>query len=159
MGRSVSTPTDARHVVYQSFECEDDDCASYVFRFKLGDLRDALCATFASVSPDDRWLDREDRAIAGNSFAYFGVSEYYGLVAIWVVPKEPDWCERPGWEGLRDRWIDSIGPKFTATVSGVFGQDLVKQGTFSNGEAFFQPKNGQHKGAMGLGFSSKEGWL
>ena len=40
-----------------------------------------------------------------------------------------------------------------------FGQSLACVGRFSNGEAFFQPINGEQRGGMGLGFSSKEGWL
>lgn len=44
-------------------------------------------------------------------------------------------------------------------VAACFGSVLHKTGTASNGEAFFQPADGIQKGNMGLGFTSKEGWL
>jgi hypothetical protein len=36
---------------------------------------------------------------------------------------------------------------------------LNRLGTFSNGEAYFAPADGRQRGSMGLGFTSKEGWL
>ena len=59
--------------------------------------------------------------------------------------------------GLRNKWIESIGAKFQQVTRNSFGQSLIKQGSFSNGEAFFQPVNGKQQGSMGLGFSSKCG--
>ena len=56
------------------------------------------------------------------------------------------------------RWIDQIGPGFDRLLS-QYGNALRRVGAFSNGEAFFQPVGGQQKGALGLGFSSKEGWI
>lgn len=41
----------------------------------------------------------------------------------------------------------------------VEGCRLISQGCFSNGEQFFMPANGVQQGAIGLGFTSKEGWL
>jgi hypothetical protein len=110
---------------------EEDSCEA--FSDCLTNLKAELLKTFPSLCSDDRWIGNEDHAFASNSFAYFGVSEYCGLVAVWVV--EADDCEQPG---LRDNWIESIGAKFEKTVAGAFGKDLKKIGTFSNGEAVFR---------------------
>lgn len=129
------------------------------FDFGLEDFQRQILEAFPSASTCDDWLDREDHAIAENRFAYFGVSEYCGLIAMWVAAKEPDWREGPGWEALRDRWLSQVQQRFRKAANGCFGQGLYKAGTFSNGEAIFQPLSGPPKGAMGLGYSSKEGWL
>ena len=122
----------------------------------MDDFAEAICKAFPSTSPCDEWVGREDHAVAENSFAYFGVSEYCGLVSMWVTPKDDDDAINTG---LRDKWIESIGPKFAKVARNSFGQSLVQVGRFSNGEAFFQPVNGMQQGGMGLGYSSKEGWL
>ena len=121
----------------------------------------ALCAPVcgADGKGEDLRLSREDRAVAENKYAYFGVSEYCGLVAVWCAAKEASYYDNAGFEGLRDRWISQIGDKFRKTARGSFGQALVKTGSFSNGEAFFQAAAGANKGEMGLGYSSKEGWI
>jgi len=208
MGRSVSTPSGAVHIVYQylptenlyclhcgSFfddyakrevlpgeegfdpdydEQEDTNCCPTCgshedecspvdtaddFKDRRDDYAQQLCEAFPSVSLDDDWIGREDQVVASNRYAKFGVSEYCGLVALWCVPREADYYSDPGFEGLRDRWVNSIGSKFERVVKGCFGIGLSHVGTASNGEAFFQPKDGVQKGALGLGVTSKEGWL
>lgn len=125
------------------------------FQNSIDCLFTCLKTAFPSISKDDTWIDREDHAIASNSFAYFGVSEYCGLVAVWVAPVEDH--EQPG---LQERWIDSIGDKFENAVGGCFGTNLKKVATFSNGEAMFRAANPvETKGELGLGRSSKEGWI
>jgi hypothetical protein len=156
MARSVSTPCNAAHIEYATFECEDADFASDDFEFALDDFAEQICKAFPSASTCDEWVGREDHAVAENSFAYFGVSEYCGLVSMWVLPKDDDYATSTG---LRDRWIDKIEAKFTKVARNSFGQSLYCAGRFSNGEAIFHAVNAPDKGAMGLGFSSKEGWL
>lgn len=129
------------------------------FEYGLEDFQRQILEAFPSASTCDELLDREDHAIAENRFAYFGVSEYCGLIAMWVAAKEGPWYGDPGWEALRDRWLSQVQQRFRKAANGCFGQGLYKVGTFSNGEAIFQPLSGQPKGAMGLGYSSKEGWL
>ena len=148
MGRSVSVPRNAAYAAYQALsdECDGDD-----FSWLVDDLRSVLKSAFPSVSESDRWAGREDRVIACNRHADFGISEYCGLVSVWVIPNE----DSP----LASAWVDKVEVKFRAAVAGCFGQDLRKQGVFSNGEAIFQPVDGKQQGSMGLGFSSKEGWL
>lgn len=150
MSRSVSVPRGAASVLYEAHEFEE----SWELEESIKSLRSSLMRAFPSVTEDDRWLDREDHVIASNCFARFGVSEYCRLVSIWMVPVDND-----DTRGIRDRWIESVEAKFRKVASGCFGVGLNKMGTFSNGEAIFSPADGQQRGGMGLGFSSKEGWL
>jgi len=132
------------------YEEDQQDAFSNCVDYALSEIRRA----FPSVTKDDKWLDREDHAFASNSFAYFGVSEYCGLVSVWMTPKED--YEQPG---LQERWINQNGAKFKESVSGCFGTNLVKTATFSNGEAMFSAVGEKNKGELGLGRSSKCGWL
>lgn len=154
MGRSVSTPSGARHVCHAT--CEADDTDDFVWL--VNDFRQLVRRRFLSARDTDEWVGREDHAVAENSYAYFGVSEYCGLVAMWVKPKDDDHYD-PSFAGRRDQWIEQIGPTFRRLASQCFGQALQHVGTASNGEAFFQPANGVQRGELGLGYTSKEGWL
>lgn len=119
-----------------------------------------LTAAFPSVTACDEWVGREDHAVADNSHAYFGISEYCGLVAMWVLPKEVDlYYADSAWQGLRNAWCKSIERKFRSIAGDCFGQALRRQGSFSNGVNVFQPIDGRPRGAMGLGYTSREGWL
>jgi uncharacterized protein YjaZ len=80
-----------------------------------------------------KWLGREDQAISQNSFAYVGVSEYCGLVSIWITPKDVDDLQ----VGIRDAWISQIEKKFKKVARSSFGTPLIKTGSFSNGEGVF----------------------
>lgn len=162
MGRSVSTPSNSVYVSYATFECEDADFASDDFQWGIEDFQSQMIKAFPSASKCDEWIGygrSEDHAVAENQFAYFGVSEYCGLVAMWVSAKDADYYQSAGWEALRDRWLSQIQAKFRKHAQTCFGQALYSVGRFSNGEQIFQPMNGQQQGSMGLGFTSKEGWL
>lgn len=104
------------------------------------DLKNLLKEAFPSLNPDEKWLGREDKAILSNTYAYFGWSEYCGLVAVWVAAKEKDWNSSSAWYAMRDKWIASIEKKFSKVVSKSWGTPLNKVGTFSNGEAVFSKK-------------------
>lgn len=163
-----SLPADEQESVRRCPHCGEHEDGTHdqrevalqdAFDYGLEDFRRQILEAFPSASACDSWLDREDHAIAENRFAYFGVSEYCGLVAMWVAEKDADYDQSEGWEALRDHWLSQVQQRFRKAADGCFGQALCKQGTFSNGEAFFQPLNGRQQGAMGLGYSSKEGWL
>ena len=104
------------------------------------DLETLLKEAFPSLTADEKWLGREDKALVSNSYAYFGWSEYCGLVAVWVSAKEPDYRASSAWEAMRDKWIASIEKKFAKVVGRAWGVPLTKIGTFSNGESVFQKK-------------------
>lgn len=171
MSRSVSVASGAVAVAYAALNpvLVDEESNEYRefdsddFYFAVEDVQNYLPSLFPSLSACDRWLGRgnsEDHALLENKHCYVGVSEYCGLVSAWVVPKEDDCYHSDKYlNGLSAHWCAQVGDKIVKAVAGCFGQSLIKQGTFSNGEAFFQPADGVQKGSMGLGFTSKEGWL
>ena len=148
MSRSVSVPSNAVKVAYASFDSssgEPDD-----FDWSLEGMQEEAVRKYPSMNFCSKYIGREDRAVLENKLAYICVSEYCGLVAVSVVPKEGDY------QNLGENWARKVDVN---SLSSFFGQGLVKQAVFSNGEAIFQPRDGEQKGSMGLGFSSKEGWL
>ena len=84
------------------------------------------------MSECEEWLDREDLAIAENGHAYFGVSEYCGCAAVWIVAKTDYYGDE---HPLAEAWVKRVAAKFDAN----FG-DYRKIGTFSNGEAVYEQK-------------------
>lgn len=132
MGRSVSVPSRAQLVAYAPLELDED----YELDFEsevIEPLRYQLTKAFPSLYEDDDWLDREDHVILKNRHAQFGISEYCGLLSIWAVPYNDD--EQAG---LHAAWLGQIAAKFGAVVQATFGTRLVKCGSFSNGEGFYQ---------------------
>lgn len=103
-------------------------------------LRDVLTARFKSVEPCDKWLDREDHAIAENRHAYFGISEYGGVASVWVVRKQDDDGYHGYRENLSQHWVNSIRKAFRAVVAETVGEKntLTFCGRFSNGESMYQ---------------------
>jgi hypothetical protein len=149
MARSVSTPSNAAQVAYASFSSEDEYAAQDDFDDAIAYLQEMAHAKYPSLSPSDRWLHREDHVVMENRRACITVSEYCGLVAVAVVPLDPD-------NALDVRWASQIDIRFLAEC---FGPRLISRGRFSNGEQMFAPADGVQRGEMGLGFTSKEGWL
>lgn len=161
MGRSVSYASGAQVVTFRSFsfesqcgqcegtgttdamgeeeECPVCDGTGYIesdddFDMLIDDFRDTLRSMFPSVVEADEWLGREDHVLAENRLAYFGMSEYCGLVSYWIVPKEADgYSDTLYVENFAKRWIDSISDKFVAA----FGE-LTKVGSMSNGEGVYR---------------------
>lgn len=125
MGRSVSCPSGAL-VAYTHFE---DEMEYHEWEEQVEMFREIICDLWPSASPCDGWRGREDRVVARNGLAEFGVSEYCGLVALWVAPRADLDSTGP----LAGRWIESIRKRFLDN----FGT-LRKIGTASNGEAFFE---------------------
>lgn len=86
---------------------------------------------FNSFWEADDWLGREDHVLARNRLVNFGISEYCGLMAVWLVVRGD--LETAGQEALAEQWIKSVWPKFRAT----FGT-RHKVGAMSNGEGVYQ---------------------
>jgi hypothetical protein len=139
MGRSVSTPHNAALVAFVDWfdgTYTDEETGeeiqrqpeSYDWDDYMDCTRDHAKSLWPSFEDTDRWLGREDRVLLENRLAYFGVSEYCGLAAIWIVPKD-----HGGYPELANSWVSQISTKFHAN----FGE-LRKVGTASNGEAFFE---------------------
>lgn len=147
MGRSVSYPPSAI-VAFTTLDVEDPDDAGFEFDWLVDDLRQRAAEAFPSLQEHDGWRGREDRILMRNAFADFGVSEYYGLVAIWIVEREDGTYRDADWRTARSpraqRWLAQIAPRFDA----LFGElDLL--GRFSNGEAIFRRREAEGAGASG----------
>lgn len=123
MGRSVSYPSGAV-VAFSSIDTEDE----FEFEDAVEDFQEQVLDMFPSTHAENGWLGREDRILVANSHCHFGVSEYCGLVAYWVVPRGD--AEHPE---LAERWFNQIARRFQRRF-----ETLNKIGTASNGESFFQ---------------------
>lgn len=148
MSRSVDYLTSAEQVIYLSGHDLTDEFDWYTFK---GDLVSNLQADFKSLTECDRWDSNEVHIFLENELAEIGLAEYNGLVSLSIRAKDFEPWYDGDKSGLAQRWLEQIAPKFAK-----YG-DLVKQGTFSNGEAIFITKaEPWHT------YSSKEGlceWL
>jgi len=137
MGRSVSYASGSEVVKYAHFEYDDAD--SYSVQEDWDDtvdyLKSQLTEAFPSLSECDDWIGREDRALAENDLVYIGLSEYCGLVSVWVKPKDGDYGYT---NNFGVRWARQIEDKLEKIIANVFGFNLNKVGTFSNGESVFE---------------------
>lgn len=153
MGRSVSVPLNAVGVFYkawtQGHEDEEtgepiaDDDFDYwesEWDYLVHDdfVGNVLTDLFPSVEPADYWIGTEDHVVAENQLAAFGVSEYCGLAAFWVVVKDNSNWDLPSWTGLAAAWIDKAWPK----VEAMYPSRLGLMGRFSNGGAVYKRVTG-----------------
>lgn len=123
MGRSVSYPSHAEIVAYRDW-LGDEEWDEWQWDAFVDGIRDEVSHLWPSIQDADRWIGREDRVIAENNLVEIGVSEYCGLAAVWVAPKDTP---------LALGFINRIRPKFLRALG-----NLRKLGTFSNGEAVFE---------------------
>ncbi len=133
MARTISTPSEAQETAYQDVSEHDFDS----FQWWLEGEAEYVKSLWPSFRDCDKWIAREDHAVLENNLCFFGVSEYCGLAALWLVPKEfaTDGCfsDNDYVLPLAENFIKRIAPKFHKT----FGQ-YRKIGAFSNGEAIFE---------------------
>jgi len=142
MGRSVSYPSGA-HVAFSHWDAgwiEDDDdpdtrhfdqhAAQDDWDLIVEDFCEQVLALYPSAWTANGWIGREDRIVAMNRYARFGISEYCGCIAYWVVLRDDI---DPSREGLAQRWLDRIAVGFKKRFA-----TLVRLGVFSNGEAIFE---------------------
>jgi hypothetical protein len=134
MGRSVSYPNDNAAVCFTTFEPEDTTGeTTFEWEWFVENIQVKAQSAWPSMEPCDKWLDREDHAILENAHAYIGVSEYCGVVSIWLVSKADEMCCYPSEAALADGWCTRVSNNFKAVFT-----DLELIGRASNGEAFFQ---------------------
>lgn len=148
MGRSVSYPYNAEIVCFRAIEPEawadTDEDGNEVMReptdldYMVEDLQEYAPTLWSSLRKCDTWIGREDHALLENDLCYMGISEYCGLVAIWVKSKADDlegsWsADEARKAALARHWVSQIEDKFRQTWG-----DLRKIGTFSNGEAIHE---------------------
>jgi len=132
MARTVSRPCNATAVAYTHLEYEDE-YDDWTFDNFVEWFKDTCKEHWPSLEEPNKstWIGREDHVLLENAHAQIGISEYMGLVAVWIVPVNDDWYYEHN--GLHDHWCAQIEPKFEE----LFGT-LRKIGTFSNGEAVFE---------------------
>lgn len=151
MGRSVSFASGSVAIAYQvpdlSYTDEDGtlhyDVAELWDDYKEG-LRSQIEHIFPSMKPCDQWMGTEDLAIMENNLAFIGVSEYCGMVSIWLKPKFASYRWLNSEECIPDEqasrhnnaarhWCSQVRDKFLSTFN-----HYNKLGTFSNGESFYK---------------------
>lgn len=142
MGRSVSYPRNAAVVCFRLLapmtiadngnEVPDDSQDGYHEEFDclVEWVKDASKAAWPSLYDCDGWLDREDHVLLANGHCFIGVSEYCGMVAVWLAPKEN--YSHTDTPELAGAWCRLIAPRFER----MFAQ-YRKVATFSNGEAVY----------------------
>lgn len=129
MSRSVSYPASAEQVVFAHIECEDSDD----FECEIENLVANLEAKFPSLYKDEKWIGCEDHALLANNYCRIGVSEYCGLVAVWIITRDYD--EKVG---FALNWVNGIAKSFEKVVNSTFGETLAPIARASNGEVFYQ---------------------
>lgn len=132
MGRSVSTHRHAVATVYLHPELDHEDAWTDF----MNDLRgNVLPEIFPSLTECDRWQDREDHVIMENEHCEISVSEYCGLVAVCLAPRDPD-------NGFSIAWCERFYGSFTVKLEKMFKSCALRSiGRASNGEQFFNSVN------------------
>jgi hypothetical protein len=148
MARSVYTPYGAQKVVYADVSYMED---SWEWDFCETNFAYEIKAKYPSLkyNKEGKWIGNEGKVILENELVAIVVSEYNGIVAVSAVPQSK-------YNGLAKKFANEI--KLEDFIQ-YYGDELICRGSFSNGEALFDRKNGNNKGALGLGYSSKEGWI
>lgn len=127
MGRSVSTPQGAFLVAYDHIDYEDE-YDDWSFSDFVDDVIYRAKRRWPSLTEDDGWAGREDRVLMSNGLVQLGVSEYCGLVAVWMRAL-PDLES----EALAERWMNQIAGDFDVEYA-----RLRRLGVMSNGGAVFE---------------------
>lgn len=113
-------------------EVEDSDTWDFEYEGLRDDLAERATRLFPSLEPPDGWRGREDRILARNAFADFGVSIYGELVAVWIVERDDGSYRDAAAQTARSprarHWLAQITRRFDAE----FG-DYDCLGHFSNG--------------------------
>lgn len=143
MGRSVSYASGSTAIAYQMPELTyTDDEGNIIYDIPdlwddyKEDIRFQIKTIFPSMKLCDTWLGREDLAIMENSHAFIGVSEYCGMVSIWLKPKfHYDYSDSTRHNNAASFWCNQVKQKFLSTFS-----QYVKVGTMSNGAALYREK-------------------
>ena len=153
MGRSVSYPSGSIVKLYvdissmgsdvdeEHYVSVTADIAQMEYEENMLYFQGLICKSFKSMSRCEKWLRDENLTIAENSYAYIGLSDYCGLLCVWVCPKSNiDY----NLESLANKWILSIEKKLSFLVGEVYGHNnlLNRIGTFSNGESIYEKKGG-----------------
>ena len=136
MSRSVSVPSEVTQVVYTTLEQDNDDEDNWIWDDFIASLKAEAQAKIAGMEECDVWVDREDHAILQNSHALLGVSEYCGLVSVWIRPNKNFVPQSDADELAQALECNNI--PLAKIVEAANGTVLRHVATFSNGEAVYE---------------------
>lgn len=125
MARTVSSPAYTHTIAYRDISDFDED--GFLWRELVDWIKSTAQQHWPSLYDYDKWVGRENHAILANVHALIGVSEYCGLLAIWLLPQSN--ADEP----LAQQWCDQIAPKFRR----LFGE-LTRVCAASNGEVLYR---------------------
>lgn len=138
MGRSVSYPSGAI-VAFTVLKTENEEDREFEYEWLREDLRERAIAAFPSLEAQDGWRGREDRVLARNAYADFGLSIYGDLVAVWIAERDDPAYRDADWRTARspraEHWLAQIAPRFDR----LFG-DYDRLGHMSNGEGVYRKR-------------------
>jgi hypothetical protein len=142
MGRSVSCPRNAIAKVYTHVSIGGgEDAMYYDWDDFIEDLRNSIECVFGLTKHHViSHYRNEDHGIYDVHGHVIGVSEYCGLVCLWIVASDRyDTDEEDATERLaRGLFIGAADTLLEKVLSEMGLKNLYKVGTFSNGEAAFQ---------------------
>lgn len=136
MGRSVSHAEYSKHITYTHLEYLGDEWADRdQWQDFIEGLRNQIKELFPSMYECNEWVGREDYAIMENRYARIGVSEYDGMVSIWMQPidLETGHGDDERLVGIQESWIDKARDKHISLGN------LKRQGGFSDGTSLYMP--------------------
>src|SRR6188768_2896409 len=117
MGRSVSYPSGSI-VAFTVLEVEDSGDWDFVYEWLRDDLVERAVRLYPSLQHHGGWRGREDRILARNLFADFGLSVYGDLVAVWIAERDDGSYRDADWRTARSprarHWLAQIAPRFDA---------------------------------------------
>lgn len=122
MGRSVSSPTGSYVTYIDGSEMDEDDFDMFVEY-----AADRIKEKYPSFHDVNDWVGREDRAFLRNRLVSTGVSEYFGLIALWVLPENDE----------LEAFAESFALQVGRFCDRQFGE-LRKVATMWNGEVVFE---------------------
>ena len=150
MGRSVSYPSKCEEVCFRdisymgytdidedgneiTLDTYDESLGQIEWEIFVEDIQHRAKEQWRSLQESEKWIGREDKAILENRFCYIGVSEYCGMAAVWLVPKQDFGCYDTYEGNFAGAWCGQISKKFRTMFN-----EYVKVGSFSNGEGIYQ---------------------
>ena len=127
MGRGVYIPSNAELVIYIPTPIDEDSI--YNFDIILDDLKEYLHSKMPSLYETDDWVGSEGYIFMENDLVQIGISEYGGVMAIWVIVREDYYPQ------LAYRWLDKVEKHFWNIP---LKPKLRLLGHFSNGESVYE---------------------
>ena len=126
MARGVAYPKNYEHLAFIDVSKMDE----FDFDYLIEEIKHEFKRNFKSLWDSDEWFGDELKVILENRFVQIGISEYMGIMALWLVVKENDY------ENLAYGWLRKVGKKMRKIFDKY--NELIHIGTFSNGEHVYK---------------------